>query len=358
MKDMPPSVKPIDVSAMEFDAMLDIRPHAASTPTIPGSVAVVAEDLLSDPARFISADSESVLIVCDIGLRSARLTSELRSSGFPNVISLEGGMDRWMAEDLDIELPRGLSPGDQLRYDRQLKLPNFGISGQRALRDARVVIVGAGGLGSPVLGYLAAAGVGHLTIIDSDRVEISNLHRQPIYTTDDVGTSKATAAAWYALGLNPTIEVAHSVSLLDESNALPLLREHDLVVTCTDNFEATRAINAAAVALGIPMVFGSVYRTEGQLAVFDARSGPCYACAFPQTQGGPAQDCSIVGVLGPVTGVIGSMQAAEAVKVLIGSIDVNTTSLIMYDGLSQTMDSVTLEKRPTCTVCGKDPAQL
>ena len=337
--------------------MLDIRPHASSTPTIPGSVAVSADALLSDPSRYVGPDAEAVLIICDIGLRSAVVTTQLRSAGVVAATSLEGGMEAWIAAGLETALPGGLSPFEFVRYDRQLKLPGFGVAGQQALRDARVAIVGVGGLGSPVLGYLAAAGIGRLTLIDSDQVEISNLHRQPIYTTDDVGRSKSEAAADYARALNPTIKVAHSVSRLNASNALELLHGHDLVVTCTDSFEATQAINTAAVSLGIPMVFGSVYRTEGQLAVFDARFGPCYACAFPQVSEGAGLDCSIVGVLGPVTGVVGSMQAVEVLKTLIGSRDVNTTSLVMYDVLSQTIDTVMLRKRPSCVVCGEALAE-
>ncbi len=352
MKDMPPGTGPIEAVGTEFDSVFDIRPHAMSTPTVPGSVAVSADDLLAEPSRFIASGSKAVLIVCDIGLRSAAVTSQLRSAGFRTVTSLEGGMEAWNAVGLKTALPLGLSPADYVRYDRQLKLPDFGISGQQALRDARVAIVGVGGLGSPVLGYLAAAGVGHLTLIDSDSVEVSNLHRQPIYTTADVGMPKSEAAASYALALNPTIEVAYSSSLLNASNALDLLEGHNLVVICTDSFEATQAINSAAVRLGMPMVFGSVYRTEGQLAVFDARSGPCYACAFPEGFGGTGLDCSIVGVLGPVTGVVGSMQAVEVLKILIGSRDVNTSGLVMYDALSQTIDTVMLRKRPSCVVCG------
>jgi molybdopterin/thiamine biosynthesis adenylyltransferase len=353
MKGMHASIRPIEAHDTEFDRVLDIRPHAMSTPTIPGAVAVTVEQLLSDPSRFIDSTSHSVLVVCDIGLRSDAVTRSLRSAGYASAVSLDGGIEEWIAQGLATAEPEGLSPGEYVRYDRQLKLPWFGIAGQQALRDARVAIVGVGGLGSPVLGYLAAAGIGHLTIIDSDRVEISNLHRQPIYTMSDVGGLKSEAAASYAKALNPTIEIAQSAVPLDTSNAVGLLRGHDVVVTCTDSFATAQAINSAAVDLGIPMVFGSVYRTEGQMSVFDARSGPCYACVFPDQSGGPNQDCSIVGVLGAVTGVVGSMQAAEVVKLLAGSTSVNKASLVMYDAQSQSIDAVTLRKRPSCAVCGE-----
>lgn len=351
------SIRPIEAQDTAFDRILDIRPHASATPTIPGAIAVSAERLLSNPSRFIDSTSHSVLIVCDIGLRSDAVTRNLRSDGYASAVSLDGGIEEWIAEGLATDDPDGLSPDEFVRYDRQLKLPWFGIAGQQALRGARVAIVGVGGLGSPVLGYLAAAGIGYLTIIDSDRVEISNLHRQPIYTMNDVGGLKSEAAASYAKALNPTVEIAQSAVTLDTSNAVGLLRGHDVIVTCTDTFATAQAINSAAVDLGIPTVFGSVYRTEGQMSVFDARFGPCYACVFPDESGGPDQDCSIVGVLGAVTGVVGSMQAAEVVKILVGSTGVNNASLVMYDAQSQSIDAVSLRKRPSCAVCGEQALQ-
>ena len=357
MKGTQASIRPVEARDTAFDRVLDIRPHASSTPTIPGAIAVTAEQLLSNPSRFIDSHSDSVLIVCDIGLRSDAVTRKLQSDGYAAAVSLDGGIEGWIAGGLATDDPEGLSSDEYLRYDRQLKLPWFGIEGQQALRDARVAIVGVGGLGSPVLGYLAAAGIGHLTIIDPDRVEISNLHRQPIYTMSDVGSLKSEAAASYARALNPTIEIAQSAVPLDASNGVGLLRGHDVVVTCTDSFPTAQAINSAAVDLGIPMVFGSVYRTEGQMSVFDARFGPCYACVFPDESGGSNQDCSIVGVLGAVTGVVGSMQAAEVVKLLVGSSSVNNASLVMYDAQSQSIDAVTLSKQPSCAVCGEQVAR-
>jgi molybdopterin/thiamine biosynthesis adenylyltransferase/rhodanese-related sulfurtransferase len=351
MTDSSASIQSIEANRANFDLVLDIRPHAGSTPTVSGAVAVTADRLLSNPSQFIGSNDDLVLVVCDIGLRSAIVTDQLRSIGYGSAISLEGGIESWIAAGLPITSPQGLSIDDYARYDRQLKLPGFGIPGQQALASARVAIVGVGGLGSPVLGYLAAAGVGHLTIIDSDNVELSNLHRQPIYTTGDVGRAKSEAAASYAAALNPTIEITASTTRIDPSNAEAVLRGHDVLVTCTDSFDTAHAINGAAVLLGIPMVFGSVYRTEGQLAVFDARSGPCYACVFPAQSTDPGLDCSIVGVLGPVTGVIGSMQATETIKVVIGSSSTNTGVLVLYDAESQSIDTLTLHKVASCTTC-------
>lgn len=335
-----------------FDLVIDIRPHAGSTPTLVAAVAVTADRLLSDPSRFIGSDDDSVLVVCDIGLRSAIVTDRLRSTGYGSAVSLDGGIESWIAAGLPTRSPEGLARDEYARYDRQLKLPGFGISGQKALARARVAIVGVGGLGSPVLGYLAAAGVGHLTIIDSDTVELSNLHRQPIYTTGDVGRAKSEVAASYGAALNPTITITASTARIDPVNAEAMLDGHDVIVTCTDSFDTAHAINGAAVTLRIPMVFGSVYRTEGQLAVFDAESGPCYACVFPDQSTDPGLDCSIVGVLGPVTGVIGSMEATETIKVIVGSANINTGALILYDSESQSIDRLSLRKVASCATCG------
>ena len=352
MTDSTARIQAIEANKADFDLVIDIRPHAGSTPTVSGAVAVTADRLLSNPSQFIGSDEDVVLVVCDIGLRSAIVTDQLRSIGYGSAVSLEGGIESWVTAGLPTMSPEGLSRDDYARYDRQLKLPDFGIPGQQALAGARVAIVGVGGLGSPVLGYLAAAGVGHLTIIDSDNVELSNLHRQPIYTTGDVGRAKAEAAASYAAALNPTIKITVSTTRIDPTNAEDILRGHDIIVTCTDSFDTAHAINGAAVLLGIPMVFGSVYRTEGQMAVFDARSGPCYACVFPGQSTDPGLDCSIVGVLGPVTGVIGSMQATETITMIIGSGGVITGSLILYDAEAQSIDRLSLQKVASCATCG------
>ncbi len=334
-----------------FPLIFDIRALATSTPTVPTARPVRADELTSNPDRFIDSTETPILIVCDAGIRSVIVTNLLRATGYSRAVSLDGGMEAWTAAGLPLDSPEGLTPEEYRRYDRQLKLPDFGVPGQHALQDARVAVVGAGGLGAPVLAYLAACGVGHLTIVDSDDVEVSNLHRQPIYRTQDVGAGKARTAANFVSALNPGVSTEVRSLRLDDSNALEVLEGHDVVVTCTDSFDAAHAINAAAVELGIPMVFGSVYRTEGQLAVFDARSGPCYACVFPSVADGSALSCSIVGVLGPVTGVIGSMQAGEVVKLLTNIEGSSGGSLGLYDARTQTMESVSVRKNPACPVC-------
>lgn len=338
--------------AASFPLILDIRFHAASTPTLPHATIVAPDDLIADPARFIGSMNDQVLIICDIGLRSGIVTEQLRALGYDSTISLDGGIQAWGAAGLPTVAPEGLTADAFSRYDRQLKLPGIGLSGQQALKAAHVAVVGAGGLGAPVLAYLAGAGVGHLTIIDSDDVEVSNLHRQPIFRTDEVGTGKAAAAAAFVSAMNPDVAVeAHPVRL-GGKNAVNLLADHDIVVTCTDSSEATRAINSAAVSLRIPMVYGSVYRLEGQITVLDAREGPCYDCVFPDDVEGVALDCSIVGVLGPVTGVVGSMQATEAIKLITGVGASSIGHLYLYDAQAQSLDSLRIRKDAACGVCG------
>ena len=354
MTDSPRDLGPEEAHRSHFSAVFDIRPHASSTRTLPGAILVSAESLVDRPSDFIATSSDALLIVCDIGRRSAVVTDQLRSAGYGGAVSLDGGIEAWALAGLATEAPEGLTRDEYVRYDRQLKLPDFGMSGQQSLRDARVAVVGVGGLGAPVLAYLAGAGVGHLTIIDSDRVEVSNLHRQPIYTMSDVGRPKTEAASHYVAALNPTVEVTMVAVHIDDTNATDLLVGNDVVVLCTDSFETAHAVNKAAVDLGVPMVFGSVYRSEGQFAVFDATTGPCYACVFPQDRGGSALDCSIVGVLGPVTGIVGAIQAAETIKLVTGVGQPVSGSLRLYDAQNQTFDSLVVRKNPACAACGSD----
>lgn len=351
MPDQPPAMNATEADACSFSLILDIRPHARSTPTLPRALPAPTDDLLDNPARFIEKMEDLVLIVCDIGLRSGVVADQLRVLGYGGAVSLHGGIEAWTATGLPTVSPEGLSADSFSRYDRQIKLPGLGVSGQRALGAARVTVVGAGGLGSPVLAYLAGAGVGHLTIIDSDIVEVSNLHRQPMYCTDNIGAPKARVAAAFVTALNPTIDVAVNSVRLDSTNAVDLLTGCEIVVACSDNLETTRAINVAAILSGVPMVFGSVYRFEGQIAILDASKGPCYECVFPDRAGITALNCSIVGVLGPVTGVVGALQATEVIKLITGVAEPSIGVLGLYDARSQSLDSVTIRKNLACTVC-------
>ncbi|MDK1011150.1 MAG: ThiF family adenylyltransferase [Actinomycetota bacterium] len=352
MTDRQPEVTATEAHAASFPLIFDIRSHASSTPTLPRATIVSTDDLINHPARFVGSVDDPVLIICDIGVRSRVVTDQLRTMGYGGAVSLEGGIESWTAAGFPTVAPEGLTADAFRRYDRQIKLPGLGVPGQQALMAARVAVVGAGGLGAPVLAYLAGAGVGHLTIIDSDSVEVSNLHRQPIFRSDEVGVSKAAAAAAFVSALNPDISAEPQAVRLSAESAVDLLEGHDIVVTSTDSLEATRAINAAAVNLRIPMVFGSVYRFEGQIAVLDARDGPCYDCVFPAGVDEGALDCSIVGVLGSVTGVVGAMQATEVIKLITGIGETSSGRLALYDARTRSLDSLRIRKNAACDTCG------
>ncbi len=246
-------------------------------------------------------------------------------------------------------------PTDQVeRYSRHLLLPEMGEIGQRRLRAARVLVVGAGGLAAPALLYLAAAGVGHLTVIDDDDVEVSNLQRQVIHGEADLGTPKVESAARAVRDLNPDVEVTTVRDRLTADNALPLFAEHDVVVDSTDNFGTRYLINDACVMLGLPLVWGSIHRFDGQATVWWAGEGPCYRCIFPEPPApGTVPSCAEAGVLGSIPGVIGSIQATETVKLILGLGRPLVGRLLVHDALDQRWNTVAVHRDPQCPVCGE-----
>ena len=249
-----------------------------------------------------------------------------------------------------------LSPAEVKRYDRQIRLAGFGLDGQRTLRSAVVTVVGAGGLGCPALSYLTTAGVGTVRIVDHDVVDLSNLQRQPLYATTNVGRPKVEAAAATLAGLNPEIAIETHEVRLSADNAADLISGSSVVIDATDNFTVRYALNRTTVDLGIPLVYGSVYAFEGQMAVFDARSGPCYECLFPDPPTDDAVlDCATIGVLGAVTGVIGSLQASVALQLAAGLASDVTHKLSMFDARRSSFEQLPVAKRLDCSVCGALP---
>ena len=253
---------------------------------------------------------------------------------------------------------RPFSPEELRRYSRHLLLPEVGVAGQRALRRAKVLVVGTGGLGAPAALYLAAAGVGTLGLVDFDAVELSNLQRQVLYSTEDVGRPKLAAARARLEGLNPTIEIVPHDGHLDSANALEVLGGYDVVLDGTDNFPTRYLVNDACVLLGKPNVYGSIYRFEGQVSVFDARRGPCYRCLYPEPP--PADlvpSCAEAGVLGVLPGVVGALQATEAIKLLVGVGEPLIGRLLLYDAGAMTFRTLRLEKNPECVLCSPKATQ-
>ena len=344
--------EPTEILLEDFDVLIDVRPHAPTSPSISGSIVVDLGDLIADPTPWIPSVTSKALIVCDIGLRSAIAAEHLHNVGYDSATSLAGGIDAWRAAGLPLVDTGGMTTDQLERYDRHLKLAQVGVPGQRALLDARVVVVGAGGLGSPVIMYLAAAGIGTIVIIDDDDVDASNLQRQPIHSTHDVGTSKVSSATQFVSELNPDVTIIEATDRLGTANATGLLKGATVIVDASDNFATRYAINDAAVELGIPVVFASVYAMEGQVAVFDANNGPCYRCIFPEPPDGSIPlDCTTIGVLGSITGVLGSLQATEAIKLIVGSDGTLTGRLLLYDAATQAFTTLNVAKDPTCAVC-------
>lgn len=242
-----------------------------------------------------------------------------------------------------------------LRYSRQIMLPAIDIEGQQALLDSRALIIGMGGLGSPVGLYLAAAGVGHLVISDFDEVDLSNLQRQIAHSTDSIGMPKVESAKQTFAGINPLIEITAINEKLEGEALLEQVREADVVVDCCDNFDTRFAVNDACVAAKTPLVSGAAIRFEGQVSVFDSRdeSCPCYNCLYPR-DGATAQTCSENGVIAPITGIVGSMQALETIKVLTGAGEPMKGRVLLMDGLSMDWQTMQLPRNPKCSTCSSD----
>jgi molybdopterin/thiamine biosynthesis adenylyltransferase len=242
-----------------------------------------------------------------------------------------------------------------LRYSRHILLDEMGIEGQERINQSHALVIGAGGLGSPALLYLAAAGVGHITIVDPDTVDLTNLQRQIAHTTARAGIAKVDSAKAAMLAINPHINVHVLCEAATAASLAALVLQADVVLDCTDNFATRHAINAVCVAHGKPLVSGSAIRLDGQLSVYHpvAKSdAPCYACVFPQEQNFEETACSTMGVLGPLVGMVGAMQAAEALKILSGAGSQLLRRLLMIDGKSMAVDEIRTAKNPTCAVCG------
>lgn len=247
---------------------------------------------------------------------------------------------------------------DQVRrYARHIILPGIGVDGQRKLMDASVLVIGAGGLGSPAAMYLAAAGVGTIGLVDFDRVELSNLQRQLLHDTDDVGRPKVESARDRLASLNPNVDVVAHETLLSSENAFEVLRAHDVVVDGTDNFPVRYLVNDACQMLGKPLVYGSIYQWEGQASVFlPGPNTPCYRCLFPEPPPpGTVPSCAEGGVFGVLPGIVGSIQAVEAIKLVLGTGEPLVGKLLLYDALRNEFTTVKLRWDPDCPVCGKHP---
>ena len=299
-------------------------------------------------------DRDTPLVVyCAGGVRSLFGAESLTELGYRDVVSMAGGFSGWKAAGLPWRVPQVLTPDQRRRYSRHLLIPEVGEEGQRKLLDAKVLLVGAGGLGSPAALYLAAAGVGTLGIVDDDVVDDSNLQRQVVHTTDRLGIPKAESARIAIESLNPDVKVVKHETRLDKSNVLDIFAQYDIILDGTDNFATRYLINDASVLLNKPNVHGSIFRFEGQATTFIPHDGPCYRCLFP-TPPPPelAPSCAEAGVLGLLPGTVGMIQATETAKLILGIGEPLVGRLLTYDALGMEFRELRLSRDPECPMCG------
>ena len=320
---------------------------------IPGAIHIPRGYLEMRVENAVPNHNAPVVIYCAGGTRSVFGAETLQQLGYTNVRSLAGGFNAWKTAGLPWSVPQTLTPDQRRRYSRHLILPEVGEAGQRKLLDARVLIVGAGGLGSPAALYLAAAGVGTLGIVDDDVVDDSNLQRQVIHSTERIGMGKAASAQAAISAQNPDVEVITHETRLGRENVLEILGSYDVILDGTDNFATRYLINDACVLLKKPNVHGSIFRFEGQATTFVASEGPCYRCLFPSPPPPElAPSCAEAGVLGLLPGMIGMIQATEAVKLVLGIGEPLIGRLLMYDALAMEFRELRLAKDPHCPMCG------
>src|SRR5215208_4348248 len=357
-------------------AFLDVRERDEwEEGHIPGAVWIPRGNLESRVEQSLPDREQPVIVYCAGGSRSAFATRTLQDLGYTSVVNLAGGFTDWKRNGFPTQLPRTLAPAQQQRYSRHLLIPEVGEAGQLKLLDSRVLLIGAGGLGSPSSLYLAAAGVGKLGIVDADVVDASNLQRQVIHATDRLGEPKVASAKRSLEALNPDVEVVPYEERLTSENIDRILGEGwDVVVDGADNFPTRYLLNDASVWHGIPVVHGSIFRFEGQVTVFkpgragsaagkadgarrENLGGPCYRCLFPSPPPPElAPSCAEGGVLGVLPGIIGSLQTNEALKLALGIGDPLIGRLLLVDALSTTFTEVALRRDPACPVCGEEPS--
>ncbi|HSF62538.1 MAG TPA: molybdopterin-synthase adenylyltransferase MoeB [Gaiellaceae bacterium] len=324
---------------------------------IPGAIYTGRGRLEQRIEGLVPDKSRALVVYCSAGSRSAFAAKVLEELGYVNVVNLAGGFTDWKRNGFEVTIPRALSPEQRSRYSRHLLIPEVGEEGQQRLLDARVLLVGAGGLGSPASLYLAAAGVGTLGIVDADVVDESNLQRQIVHSTERLGEPKVLSAKRTLEALNPDVRVVPYEERLSSENVERILADGwDVIVDGADNFPTRYLVNDASIWHGVPVVHGSIFRFEGQVTVFAPGSGPCYRCLFPLPPPPElAPSCAEGGVLGVLPGIIGSIQANEALKLILDRGDSLAGRLLLFDALGTTLDEVTVRKNPDCPVCGESP---
>jgi molybdopterin/thiamine biosynthesis adenylyltransferase/rhodanese-related sulfurtransferase len=325
---------------------------------VAGATLVPLRELPERIAEIAPDRATPLLLHCAVGARSGRAAAYLTQLGYRDVVSLKGPLDHWKQQGGAWEEPAQLlSPGQQRRYARQVLIPEIGQEGQRRLLDAKVLLIGAGGLGSPIALYLAASGVGTIGLVDDDVVDESNLQRQVLHGVDRLGMRKVDSAELTLRGLNPETVVNKHVERLTAENVERLIAGYDVIVDGTDNFDTRYVLNDAAVKLRKPVVHGSIYRWDGQVTTFVPFEGPCYRCMYPtQPPAELAPACSVAGVLGVLPGIAGMLQANEVFKLVLGVGETLSGRLLMFDAMGTTFDEVRIWRDPACPACGEGAA--
>src|SRR6201991_198941 len=354
---------PSEVKALNGNAvLLDVREadewdagHIAGAKHIPRGY------LESRVEGVIGSDrAQKVVVYCASGQRSALAANTLKDLlGYEDVSSMNGGITLWKDRGYDVEVPVSLTREQRDRYSRHLLVPEIGLEGQTKLLNAKVLLLGAGGLGSPTALYLAAAGVGTLGIVDDDEVDLSNLQRQVIHTTDRIGTPKVDSAEISIKAINPDVNVVKYQTRIDASNIMEIIDGYDVIVDGVDNFPTRYLLNDATVRLGIPVVSASILGFDGQLSVFKPHDGPCYRCLYPVPP--PAEmapSCGANGVLGVLPGTMGLLQATEVVKLVVGAGEPLVGRLLLYEALGATFTELKVRRDPECPICSKDPSEI
>jgi len=345
-------------TAPDAPLFVDVRePDEWEEGHIPGAVYTGRGRLEQRIEGLVPDKARPLVVYCSAGSRSAFAAKALEELGYLDVVNLAAGFSDWKRNGFDVTIPRVLSTEQRARYSRHLLIPEVGEDGQQRLLDARVLLVGAGGLGSPASLYLAAAGVGKLGIVDADVVDESNLQRQIVHATDRLGEPKVLSAKRTVEALNPDVRVVPYQERLTSENVDRILGEGwDVIVDGADNFPTRYLVNDASVWHGIPVVHGSIFRFEGQVTVFAPGKGPCYRCLFPKPPPPElAPSCAEGGVLGVLPGIIGSIQANEALKLILDRGDSLAGRLLLFDALGTTLDEVVVRRDPDCPVCGEHP---
>ncbi|MBW3614775.1 MAG: molybdopterin-synthase adenylyltransferase MoeB [Actinobacteria bacterium] len=340
--------------------VLDVRePDEYDQGALPGALHIPRGHLESQVETKVPDREAPVVVYCAGGTRSAFAAETLAQLGYSDVVSVAGGFNKWKNEGRNWSVPKTLSPEQRNRYHRHLLLPEVGEGGQQRLLESKVLLLGAGGLGSPAGMYLAAAGVGTIGVIDMDVVDESNLQRQILHNIDRVGERKVDSAKKTLTALNPDVNVVTHDVRLGADNILGIIDGYDVIVDGTDNFPTRYLVNDASLLKKIPVVHGSIFRFEGQATVFHPYQGPCYRCMIPEPP--PAElapSCAEAGVLGVLPGIIGSIQGMEALKLLLGLGDSLAGRLLAYDALEETFRTFKVPRDPQCPACGADAGEI